>query len=78
MDTRAAAYANLVGVAAAGPACAPSNLKRVTAGNPNQSLLYLKISGAPPCGGPMPPPGQLPADDIERIRQWIAGGAPND
>ena len=46
-----------------GPAIVP--------GKPEESILFEMIHD-----GHMPPEGKLPgADDIERIRQWIASGA---
>jgi polyvinyl alcohol dehydrogenase (cytochrome) len=78
MSTRAEAYANLVNVPAMGGACAPAGLDRVAPGNPDQSLLYLKVARTPPCGGPMPPATALTDDAVARIRMWVAAGAPND
>jgi hypothetical protein len=61
--------------------------QRVVAGNPNQSWLYLKVSGmAAGAGctgatcrtGVMPPAGQvtLTSAELEVVRKWIADGAP--
>jgi hypothetical protein len=61
--------------------------QRVVAGNPNQSWLYLKVTGmAASAGctdsacrnGVMPPAGQvtLTSAELEVIRKWIADGAP--
>jgi hypothetical protein len=41
----------------------------IIAGNPDNSLLILKQS----TGGH---PGQFSPDDLVRIRDWIAAGAP--
>jgi hypothetical protein len=60
---------------AAGSACMASGLSLVTPGDPDKSLLYLKLAGMPPCGGKMPPTGALAADEIARIRAWIMNGA---
>lgn len=64
------AHGNLVGVAAVGHAG-----QRVVAGDPDQSVLYLKISGAAAVGDRMPLGGALDAGTIEKVRQWIAAGA---
>jgi hypothetical protein len=46
---------------------------RVIPGAPDESLLYLKISNAAPCGAPMPPPAGLPNDQSLCVRAWIEG-----
>jgi hypothetical protein len=82
-----ASYMALVGMDAmgtnlppGGKDCKDSGLKRVVAGDPDHSLLVLKIEGMPPCGNPMPPNGgsMLSADQITQIRTWIQDGAMND
>jgi polyvinyl alcohol dehydrogenase (cytochrome) len=79
MSTRDDAYSNLVGVPASGVLCGSSGLVRVVPGDPGASLLLDKVSGDPPaCGDPMPPANPLDAQDIERIRRWIADGAKDD
>jgi polyvinyl alcohol dehydrogenase (cytochrome) len=78
MSTRDGAYAELVGTVAEGGGCAPTGLFRVAPGDPDQSLLQLKVDRVPPCGGPMPPAAALTADSVARIRAWIGAGAPND
>jgi hypothetical protein len=60
--------------------------KRVVPGNPNQSWLYLKVSGLASTAGctgtcntqVMPPAGQvtLTEQELGVIRQWITSGAP--
>jgi hypothetical protein len=75
----AAAYANLVGVpagAAAGNLCRDSGLLRVQPGDPDASLIYLKLTN-PPCGSQMPPAAfvQATPEQVEVVRQWIADGA---
>jgi hypothetical protein len=73
------AYANLVGVPA-GPAqgnqCRNSGLMRVQPGDPEHSLLYLKLTN-PPCGNKMPPAAftQVSAEQVSLVHQWIADGA---
>jgi hypothetical protein len=49
-------------------------------GNPDQSYLYKKITGAPDIVGSRMPlaGGPLSAADIDLVRQWIQAGAPNN
>jgi hypothetical protein len=73
------AYANLVGVPSGDKPeyqCAGSGLNRVQPGEPEKSLIYLKLT-LPPCGGKMPPPafGTTTPEQQELVRQWIADGA---
>jgi len=64
----------------------PSSLcatrRRVVPGDPEASLLYLKISGEAGCGQPMPPPDAgwpaLDEADRQRIADWIRAGARDD
>ncbi len=65
-------YAALVGVASAE---APS-LRRVAAGNPDDSYLVQKLEGRAAVGARMPLGGPyLDAATVAVIRQWIAAGA---
>ncbi len=49
----------------------------VQPGDPDASLLYVKVaSDAPPDGARMPLGGSLTAVEIQRLRDWIAAGAP--
>jgi len=75
LDTSAHAYQFLVGVASNEK---PSVL-RVKPGDPDNSYLYQKITGAAGIVGGQMPLGQtpLPAATIAAIRQWIANGAMN-
>jgi hypothetical protein len=76
MSTRALAYANLVGVAAAGPNCGLTDLVRVVPGDSAGSLLLTKLDiSAAPCGVPMPVGGMLPSPDIARLAAWVDAGA---
>jgi hypothetical protein len=73
------AYANLVGVRSGDMPnylCSSSPLKRVEPGDPENSLMYRKITN-PSCGGKMPPPafGTTTPEQQELVRQWIADGA---
>jgi hypothetical protein len=48
---------------------------RVVAGEPDQSVLYLKMTGAGGVGTVMPPTGVLGGSDLETVRRWIEEGA---
>jgi hypothetical protein len=72
--TATVAWANLLGVEST--EYAPR--QRVVSGNPEASVLYLKINGDPSVGGRMPPGVPLDADTIELFRVWIAQGALNN
>jgi len=61
---------NLVGVASTN-----WTGRRVMAGEPDLSVLYLKITGAAGVGDRMPQGGMLASDEIETVRLWIAEGA---
>jgi hypothetical protein len=80
MTTQATAYTNLVGVPAAGEACAGKGT-RVVAGQPEQSIMYLKASDSDPapCGSKMPLGSNgLDAASSNILEGWIAAGAPNN
>jgi len=63
-------YANLVGTAAGGhPGL------RVTAGDPDASVLYLKLTGAAGVGSVMPPAGSLGSGVTDVVWAWISEGA---
>lgn len=51
-------------------------LVRVAPGNPEHSFLWIKVTDATGFGDPMPPFGALDDDELERIANWIAQGAP--
>jgi len=54
-------------------------LRRVKAGDPDESVLYLKVIGSPLTGDRMPLQRQrLSNDELEAIRIWIEGGALNN
>lgn len=93
MSTQPTAYANLVGVAAAGTGagtsgitCVSAMLTRVVAGNSAGSLLHNKVASKLAgtlalCGSPMPLPGgaaALTQAQVNLIAAWIDGGALND
>lgn len=78
MTSADGAYANLVGVAAAGNRCRGSGT-RVVAGDPAASLLVSKLGPDPVCGEAMPlGRDALPTQWIDSIRAWIMAGAAND
>ncbi len=79
MSSQSAAYDNLVGVDAFLPAC--SLTKRVVAGEPDQSIVWLRARNperdpATACVDKMPQgsTGLAPAD-AQLLKDWIAGGA---
>ncbi|MBK9304975.1 MAG: hypothetical protein IPM94_14150 [bacterium] len=69
--TADSSHAALVGVPATGYAA-----DRVTAGDPDASVLFGKLAGNGLYGGLMPEGGPaLSAPELELVRRWIAGGA---
>ncbi|MDX1582970.1 MAG: hypothetical protein R3338_05145 [Thermoanaerobaculia bacterium] len=74
--TEGVAYSNIVNV----PSTEVPQFDRVEPGRPEQSYLYLKITGSDQIIGSRMPLGQpeLPEDEVELVRDWIARGAPND
>lgn len=83
LDMQSPPRATLVGVPATATACADSAWKRVVAGSPEESLLYVKVVAklegtAVPCGDGMPAGANKPAlsaEEVARIRAWIEAGA---
>lgn len=84
LDQREAAYAALVGTAAAGEECAESGLTRVVPGDADASLLVSKLQPNPPCGSVMPQLADIsmpnattyiPEAQFEQLRAWINAGA---
>jgi hypothetical protein len=78
-------YQALVNVPANGMKCADAGmggLLLVVPGQPDMSLLYMKVEQPSPpglCGDPMPGNGPpLEAMQIQQIQEWIAQGAQND
>ncbi|MBU8896072.1 hypothetical protein KRR26_10675 [Corallococcus sp. M34] len=69
-------HANLVGITARNPSC--NTLARVSAGDPDSSVLIRKMSGTS-CGDRMAKnnPGLFDAQpgDLVRVRSWILAGA---
>jgi hypothetical protein len=75
------ARAQLVGHAAAQEAAAREGLLRVVAGQPEQSFLLVKLRAGTPerYGRHMPDTGgQLDADVLDAIAEWIRRGANDD
>lgn len=75
----ATAYGNLVNVPAGSEAtyqCRSSGLMRVKPGDPEHSLIYLKLT-MPPCGSKMPPAafGTVTDEQVGLVRKWIMDGA---
>lgn len=66
-------YQNLVGINADG-----FNIKRVTAKDLNNSLLYKKIDGSMEYGSNMPLGGSLDETSQKLIKVWIEEGALNN
>lgn len=57
-------------------ACGESGLTRVIPGDPDHSLLMMKLSGNPPCGDRMPPNAEpLPQELQDLVKNWILAGA---
>ena len=74
---QAETYASIMDRVSTSNACSGRSV--IVPGDPEQSLLYLKIAGAPPCGNRMPLGGKaLSATQVQMIRSWIAAGANND
>jgi len=70
------AFNNIVNV----PSKEVPSLLRIKPGQPDESYLYMKITGAAGIIGSRMPFGKPPLQDeqIEAIRQWIADGAANN
>jgi hypothetical protein len=76
MGTEDEAFATLIDVPPApNGKCVELGKVRVKPGDPENSLLYLKLDINSPCGQQMPPGGSNPPAFIEKVRKWIADGA---
>ena len=79
MSTQAAAYASLVNVASAGPACAVKAEPRVLPNDHANSLIWNKVNGTQNCGSRMPlGGGALSQEKVNLVAEWIDNGALND
>jgi hypothetical protein len=78
MGSKDAVYTAFVGQPGGGAHCGDSGYIRVVPGDPEASLLYLKLDHRQPCGDPMPGGDRLPDEQIELVRAWIEAGAHND
>jgi hypothetical protein len=86
LDMKADPYHTLVGTRPVAGACESSPMMRVDPGQPDQSLVYLKVLAklegkAAPCGDVMPlgvDRPSLTADEVDAIRSWIEEGALDD
>ena len=88
MSSKVFAYWSLVAQPSAGPSCYEMGT-RVVPGQPDNSVLYQKVSEAMPCGSQMPANvdvlkasgtstfsgAVLAADQQQLIHDWIAAGA---
>lgn len=71
LDLRASvSRGNLVEVVAT-----ESSLLRIEPGSPQDSWLYLKLTGQHDVGDIMPPGGGLGSDTVDLVRVWIEEGA---
>jgi hypothetical protein len=74
---QAETYAALIDKTSLSTACSGRSV--IVPFEPDQSLLFLKVAGQPPCGNRMPLGGKaLSAAQIQMIQSWIAAGANND
>lgn len=73
------AYTRVLDQPAQGAQCAPLGLDLLTAGDPDRSLIYAKVSASEPvaiCGNRMPAGGsRLPDQYLCALRVWIECGA---
>lgn len=62
--------------------CTGREVPRVVPGNPDNSLVLVKITGEAVCPlsqrMPLPPRDMLTAEQIQVIRSWVVAGAPSD
>jgi hypothetical protein len=72
----AQAFANLVNK----PSVGRPNFVRVKPGDPANSYVFMKVTGASGIVGSRMPLGGAPMKpaDVELLRQWILAGAPNN
>ncbi len=70
-----AVYSRLVNVSVMGSNCSSGGSLRVSPGDPDSSLLWQLASGSVTCGSTMT---FANTSDVDRLRAWIAAGAPNN
>jgi hypothetical protein len=79
LSLAAPSHGNLVGQTTVNAAC--STLQRVQPGDPDNSALFLKMTGTT-CGNRMPQSNPTYFDNnpglVVRVRSWILAGAPNN
>lgn len=86
LDMEPDARLALLDVIADSSKCRDSGLTLLVAGEPEESLAYLKMVAKlddtdPPCGDPMPSGrtrAALTQEQVDTVRAWIAAGAPAD
>ena len=90
LSSKVRAYWSLVGLPCMGPNCQQTGM-RVAPGQPDSSIMYLKLLAPPPCGTQMPADTTgystngtsdltfsgpaLSSDELGRIHEWIQEGA---
>ena len=74
LSTAQASYDSLVGVASS----QEPSFTLVTPGDPDNSLLYMVLTGEVGSVDQMPPGYSLDPEEIEAVRQWIEDGAENN
>lgn len=75
MSGGASSVYNAVTTHSATGQCAFTGDKLIVAGNATQSLFYLKLSSAPPCGSRMPIGAPLSQTQVATVMKWIDEGA---
>jgi len=77
---RGKSYENLVNVLATNTAARAKKMRRVVASQPDSSFLLIKLIGPNAAEGSLMPDGagQLSAQALEAIREWIRQGAQNN
>jgi len=72
------AYAGMIGQPSTSSKCG-EGYTIVVPGDPDNSLLLMKLSANPPCGDQMPNGGdKLSSTQLDQVRMWILDGAMND
>lgn len=74
-SSASAIWSRLVDVPVAGLNCSAGASLRVSAGDPSNSKLLQLVEGTVSCGSTMT---FANSSDVDRLRAWIAAGAPNN